>query len=360
MKKSQGFTLVELLVVIAIIGILIGMLLPAVQQVREAARRTQCLNNIRQLSLACHNYDSAHMNLPPYLGGSQSQQEDTTLTLGGTSPFANRQLTSSAMIVAPFMEANNLTKLLAQGYAGDGRQTTLGDIGPGYSNFTWLVGLSATDPGMQAACYGEFASIPIMRCPSDSGASRSFMICGNQSRYQTSAWLQGLVRWSGVSDFGITNYLHNMGGVPAEASSPDWAAFFGGVAGWHGPIRDRESDTIEGIRDGSSNVPLFGEGLGNINTDDTGRGFTVPGDSHRVSLAQGGGAIGRPDIWGAINNVFGDANTSWAIQFGSVHPGTVAMARGDGSVTSVNVDSTSQAFGRFCGSADGFVNSEGF
>ena len=93
-NSRRGFTLVELLVVIAIIGILVGLLLPAVQAAREAARRATCQNNVRQVMLACTNYQSAQMRFPA--GASSSLVQTTDY---GSASFL--------VAILPYMDANN-------------------------------------------------------------------------------------------------------------------------------------------------------------------------------------------------------------------------------------------------------------
>ncbi len=114
-ERRRGFTLIELLVVIAIIAVLIGLLLPAVQKVREAANRMKCQNNLKQMGLAVHNYASTYSKLPPGGEGSNTAVNGTAFSndlVNGQAPPAGTPYHSLFTYMLPYIEQGNIYNLI--------------------------------------------------------------------------------------------------------------------------------------------------------------------------------------------------------------------------------------------------------
>ena len=243
--KKSGFTLVELLVVIAIIGILIGMLLPAVQAVREAARRIQCANNSRQLALACMNYESAHQHFPPAINSetSRGRSEAEPVFAKPSNPDRGAQQ-GWGFFILPFLELEPLATLYED--ATDGGQTD------------WF---------LVSDSQGELVGsnvIPTFICPSDSSPDGDF----NSSLTHEMA--------PDGQFYAKANYIAVVGSdIQENAKDPDFASTWGIMA----------TNTRTGfgaISDGASNTILLGE------------------RSSRTEEASGASESERVEAWGAI------------------------------------------------------------
>jgi prepilin-type N-terminal cleavage/methylation domain-containing protein/prepilin-type processing-associated H-X9-DG protein len=363
MRRRSAFTLIELLVVIAIIAILIGLLVPAVQKVREAAARAQCQNNLKQLGLAAHNYHDAHKKFPIGVSIPYAVQNDDS-NLDMRLPFGPNW----AVYLLPYMEQGPLYNQ-SNATAYPTRASGVPHIG-GYSaaNATTLNNIIGNANNWRAIAS---TPIPIMLCPSDPNNATPYTDTLAQPA-PPNGWARGNYgATAGFDDFdhvsGGATYISSQNGSPLKGvgSSPIFAANYGAK--------------VTEITDGTSNTCMFNElragispldprgvwamGLPSASICNAGRGAYNPtpnntlgdsgsdGDEIQTCSKFWNSTIGSVQGMGCIKS--GNLMTSGMSR--SMHTGGINSCFADGSVRFISNGVTELTWGLLQSKSDGQV-----
>ena len=244
--------------VIAIIGILVALLLPAVQAAREAARRIQCSNNLKQISLGTHNFHDVYQKLPPgYLGTSSYSAPS----------YSNTQWIGTLVFILPYIE---------QQAVYDRIQTVKNVDLPTPAPFTnpWPAGgitpwwSTPIGPGGEDDWVTAQTRINGFLCPSTSpysstGGTSALMHCYGLDGSATVT----MAYFGGANQLGRTNYVGCAGGLGAIPTSGTAGA---GWSQYQGPMLNRGAHSFAAVTDGTSNTFLFGETVGSRATTGSG------------------------------------------------------------------------------------------
>jgi len=335
-RTRRGFTLIELLVVIAIIAILIGLLLPAVQKVREAAARAKCSNNVKQLALACHNYADQNGGLPPAF--VEVQYTDY--------PYDNNIGPNWAVLLLPHIE---------QGAMYNQVQASIQ---------SWMVpGTNPSGDGTWKNIRGN--TIPSLICPSDSNTTMCSLNLGNVSN-----WARGNYAANCGPSYGNAGTTFRTNG--SSTSTGPWGYPGQGPFSVYTGTSSKKGMGIQQIQDGSSNTVLFGEvvnSTGQANDPRAVWAFGLAGSSTMNAHADGdctrpndqngiNGAQCSDDIRDAPNaplqngSNWTSCNSNQATAR-SRHTGGVNVALADGSVRFVRDSITQQQWWIVNASNDG-------